>query len=84
MSVQGLLYTLASGALASGVGYTVWYQVLPHLKPSIAAASQLSVPIWAAVGGILLVKEPLDLHLTVSASVILGGILLVILAKKKH
>jgi drug/metabolite transporter (DMT)-like permease len=84
ISLRGLLYTFASGALASGVGYTVWYQVLPKLKPSIAAVSQLSVPIWAAVGGILLVKEPLDLHLTVSASVILGGILLVILAKKKH
>lgn len=82
ISLRGLLYTFASGALASGVGYSLWYLVLPKLKPSIAAVSQLSVPIWAALGGILLVNEPIDLHLGVSACVILGGILLVILAKK--
>ena len=84
ISSKGLLYTFGSGALASGVGYTIWYQVLPKLKPSIAAVCQLSVPIWAALGGILLVEEPINFHLTVSASVILGGILLVILAKKKR
>lgn len=84
MSSAGWLYTIGSGALASGVGYSVWYVVLPHLKPSIAAVSQLSVPIWAALGGVLLVAEPIDLHLAISASVILGGILLVILAKQKN
>jgi len=84
ISLKGLLYTFGSGALASGIGYTIWYQVLPKLKPSIAAVCQLSVPIWAALGGILLVNEPIDLHVAVSASVILGGILLVTLAKKKR
>lgn len=84
ISYKGLLYTTASGALASGVGYTLWYQVLPKLKPSIAAVSQLSVPIWAALGGVLLVEEPIELHLAISAAIILGGILLVILAKNKH
>ena len=83
MSAQGWLYTIGSGALASGVGYSVWYSVLPHLKPSIAAASQLSVPIWAALGGVLLIAEPIDFHLAVSACAILGGILLVILVKQK-
>jgi len=83
ISLKGLLYTFCSGALASGVGYTIWYQVMPKLKPSIAAVCQLSVPIWAALGGIMLVNEPIDLHIAASASVILGGILLVILAKKK-
>jgi drug/metabolite transporter (DMT)-like permease len=84
ISTKGLLYTFGSGALASGIGYTIWYQVLPYLKPSIAAVCQLSVPIWAALGGVLLVNEPINLHLAVSASVILGGILLVILARKKR
>lgn len=83
MSFQGWLYTICSGALASGVGYAIWYTVLPHLKPNIAAVSQLSVPIWAAFGGVLLVAEPIALHLAVSGIVILGGILLVILAKQK-
>ena len=82
ISSKGLLYTFGSGALASGVGYTIWYQVLPKLKPSIAAVCQLSVPIWATLGGILVVNEPISLHLVVSASVIIGGILLVILAKQ--
>lgn len=84
ISFQGMLYTIASGALASGVGYTLWYIVLPQLKPSIAAVSQLSVPIWAAVGGVVLVNEPIDIHLAISAAVILGGILLVIVAKNNH
>jgi len=82
ISWQGWLYTIGSGALASGVGYSVWYTVLPQLKPNIAAVSQLSVPIWAALGGVVLVAEPIDLHLAISASAILGGILLVILTKK--
>lgn len=81
---MGWLYTIASGALASGVGYAIWYLVLPNLAPSIAAVCQLSVPIWAAAGGILLVNEPIDMHLAISATVILGGILLVILAKAKR
>ncbi|WP_299080127.1 DMT family transporter [uncultured Paraglaciecola sp.] len=82
ISLLGWLYTIASGALASGIGYGVWYFVLPHLKPSIAAVSQLSVPIWAALGGLALAAEPIDPHLALSASVILSGILLVILAKQ--
>ena len=77
ISLKGLIYTLCSG-----VGYTIWYQVLPKLKPSITAVCQLSVPIWAALGGTLLVNEPVDSHLVISTLVILGGILLVILAKK--
>ncbi len=83
ISLKGFLYTLGSGALASGMGYTIWYQVLPKLKPSIAAVCQLSVPIWAALGGIILVNEPVNIHLVISSTVILGGILLVILAKKQ-
>lgn len=83
MSLQGWFYTICSGALASGVGYAIWYAVLPKLKSNIAAVSQLSVPIWAAMGGVILVAEPINLHLAMSATVILGGILLVILAKHK-
>ena len=83
ISLKGFLYTLGSGALASGMGYTIWCQVLPKLKPSITAVCQLSVPIWAALGGILLVNEPVNIHLVISTAVILGGILLVILAKKQ-
>jgi drug/metabolite transporter (DMT)-like permease len=81
ISWKGWLYSIGSGALASGIGYSIWYAVLPKLRPSIAAVSQLSVPIWAALGGILFVAEPITLHLSVSASFILGGIFLVIISK---
>ncbi|MGS2721383.1 DMT family transporter [Paraglaciecola aestuariivivens] len=83
ISLNGWIYSLSSGALASGLGYAIWYLVLPQLKPSVAAVSQLSVPIWAALGGVLLVGEAISLHLSISAIIILGGILLVILAKSQ-
>ena len=82
LSLQGIAYAIGSGALASGVGYAIWYQVLPLMNASVAAASQLSVPILAAFGGLLLVKEPIDSHLVASGSIILSGILLVILARR--
>lgn len=81
VSLAGLVYTLISGGLASGLGYALWYLVLPNLKPSTAAVSQLSVPIWAALGGLLFVNESIKWHLIFSSSLILGGILLVLLSK---
>lgn len=79
----GLVYSVASGALASGLGYTLWYMVLPNLDKSVAAVSQLSVPIWAALGGIIFINEGLTWHLMISSCFILGGILLVILSQFK-
>jgi drug/metabolite transporter (DMT)-like permease len=79
----GLVYSVASGALASGLGYSLWYLVLPNLDKSVAAVSQLSVPIWAALGGILFIHEGITWHLMISSCFILGGILLVILSQVK-
>ncbi|MGJ8679029.1 DMT family transporter [Paraglaciecola sp.] len=81
ISLAGLVYTIISGAIASGLGYALWYLVLPDLKASIAAVSQLSVPIWAALGGLIFVVEPISLHILTSSVIILGGILLVILSR---
>jgi drug/metabolite transporter (DMT)-like permease len=78
----GLGYAIASGALASGLGYAVWYTVLPTLKASTAATVQLSVPVLAALGGVLFLGEALSLRLVLSSVAILGGIALVILRKK--
>lgn len=78
----GVGYAVASGALASGVGYAVWYSVLPSLKATAAATVQLSVPMIAALGGILLLNEPLTLRLVLASVAILGGIGLVILEKR--
>lgn len=77
---QGIGYAVASGALASGCGYAIWYAVLPSLKASQAATIQLGVPVLAAVAGVLLLGEPLDLRLILAAFAILGGIALVLFA----
>lgn len=79
----GLGYALASGALASGVGYAIWYAALPALKSTHAATVQLSVPVIAALGGIAFLGEPLTLRMALASVAILGGIALVILEKQK-
>jgi len=75
---SGLAYALASGAIASGLGYTLWYSVLPQLKASAAATLQLSVPAIATLGGVLLLGEALNARLLLASLAILGGIVLVI------
>ncbi|MEO6292276.1 MAG: DMT family transporter [Burkholderiaceae bacterium] len=78
IDVQGVGYALASGALASGVGYAIWYTALPGLKVTQAATVQLSVPVLAALGGIVFLDERLTLRLILASMAILGGIALVI------
>jgi drug/metabolite transporter (DMT)-like permease len=78
----GFYDALVSGALASGMGYAIWYSVLPAMKTTQAATMQLSVPVIAAVGGIVLLGEPLTLRMVLASLAILGGIALVILEKK--
>jgi drug/metabolite transporter (DMT)-like permease len=74
----GLLFAAISGALTSGVGYVIWYAALKHIPSATAATVQLSVPLIAAAGGIVLLGEPLTARLAVSALAILGGIALVV------
>ena len=83
-AVDGLLYAVLSGALTSGLGYAIWYGVLPSLKSTTAATVQLSVPVIAAAGGVLLLGEPLGWRLMVASCAILVGILLVIHQKAIH
>jgi drug/metabolite transporter (DMT)-like permease len=78
----GLALAGASGALASGLGYVIWYQALPALKATQAATAQLSVPVIAALGGVLLLGESLTFTMLLASSAILGGIALLILGKR--
>ena len=78
----GIAYAIASGALASGVGYSIWYTALRGLTPTTAASVQLSVPAIAAAGGIVFLAEPLTLHLVLCSAAILGGIALVTTSSK--
>ncbi|HVO65972.1 MAG TPA: DMT family transporter [Syntrophales bacterium] len=82
MDGAGFLYAVSSGALASGIGYAVWYTVLPALKATNAATVQLSVPVIAAFGGIIFLGESVTLRLVLTSSAILGGIAMVILEKQ--
>lgn len=81
MDPAGIGYAIASGALASGIGYAIWYSVLPSLKTATAATVQLGVPVIAALGGTLLLAEPLTLRLILAAFAVLGGIALVVLRR---
>ena len=70
----GIAYAIASGALASGLGYALWYAALPRLSANTAATVQLSAPALAAIGGVVLLNEPLSIRLTLGSIAILGGI----------
>lgn len=84
ISSTGVWLALASGALASGAGYAIWYSVLPHLHISQAAVLQLSVPLLAAAGGLIFSAEPVTLTFVASSVLVLGGILLVIYSRQAN
>jgi drug/metabolite transporter (DMT)-like permease len=82
-NVNGVLWAVASGALASGLGYVIWYAALKGLSAARAATVQLSVPVLAAVGGIAFLSEILTLRLFFAALAILGGLAMVLLPGRK-
>ncbi|MEZ9176204.1 DMT family transporter [Vibrio kanaloae] len=79
---QGLIYAVLSGAVASGVGYSLWYYVVKKLNTVVASIAQLSVPVIATLGGVLLLSEPVTMQFVISSTVILLGISLVLVAPK--
>lgn len=74
MPGQGLVLAVASGALASGLGYAVWYSVLPRLDSSVAALAQLTVPLIALAGGAVLLGEAPGWQVLPASALILGGV----------
>jgi drug/metabolite transporter (DMT)-like permease len=84
IDARGAAFAVASGALASGVGYALWYSALKHLHAPTAATIQLSVPAIAAAGGVILLGEELTLRLVVASAVILGGIAVAILGASRR
>ena len=79
LDAAGVGYALASGAIASGIGYALWYSVLPALKSTSAATVQLSVPVLAALGGILFLGELITARFVLASLAVLGGVALVFL-----
>ena len=82
ITVKGVLLACASGAIASGMGYSIWYTAMPLLKNTQAAVVQLCVPIIAAVLGVVFLSEQLTMQFVVASAVILGAVLLFILSKE--
>lgn len=80
----GLAYAVASGALASGLGYAVWYAVLPALPRVTAASIQLTVPAIAAAGAVVFIGEALTARLVLASAAMLAGIALVIFAGERR
>lgn len=75
---EGLWLAIVSGSVTSGVGYAIWYAVLPNLRASHAATLQLSVPVFTAVAGVLILQEQVTLRFVLASLAILGGIYLVV------
>jgi drug/metabolite transporter (DMT)-like permease len=82
LSFRGFLLAAASGALASGLGYTAWYAALKHLTVTRAALVQLSVPVIAAAGGVVFLGETITIRLIWASAVILGSLVLAITTRR--
>jgi len=78
---SGAIYAACSGAIASGIGYVIWYAALRELNATTAATVQLSVPVIAAIGGILVLGEPVTWRLLLASCAVLGGIALVVVQR---
>lgn len=83
VELHGVALAIGSGAIASGVGYSLWYAALPSLTAVSAAIVQLAVPVVAAVAGAIVLDEVISLRLVVASGAILGGILLAVVAKRR-
>jgi drug/metabolite transporter (DMT)-like permease len=73
-TARGVLLAIASGAVTSGLGYALWYAVLPRLQASVSGLVQLSVPVIAMLGGVLILGEVLTLRSLGAGLLTLGGI----------
>lgn len=82
-STSGVVLALLSGGIASGLGYALWYRALENLSDTTAAVVQLSVPVLAAIGGIVFLGEVLTMRLGLAGAAILGGIALAVQARNR-
>ena len=82
VSAAGILLSALSGSLASGVGYVIWYVALRELTATRAAIVQLSVPVLAALGGVVFLSEEISIRLLLSSIMILGGIGLAVIGRE--
>lgn len=79
---EGVALALTSGALTSGLGYLLWYRVVPSLTRSAASVVQLLVPVVAALGAVAFLGEAISARLAIAAALVLGGVALVVLGQR--
>jgi drug/metabolite transporter (DMT)-like permease len=82
VSPRGLVLAVASGAITSGLGYAIWYRALRGLTATQAAILQLSVPLIAAAGAVVVLHEALNPRLAISSAAVIGGVALVLSAPR--
>lgn len=80
INAQGAALAVASGAITSGLGYALWYRLLPQIESSIAAVLQLTVPVIVMVGGMIFLNEAMTLRLVIATLLVLGGVALAVTA----
>ena len=83
LAPDGVMYALLSGIVTSGIGYVIWYSVLPELKATQAAIIQLSVPLLVTLAGALLLNEMITMRIILASFTILLGTVLVLTFKKQ-
>ncbi|MEO9655287.1 DMT family transporter [Marinomonas sp.] len=83
LSSLGAIWAILSGAVMSGLGYALWYALLPQITTTLAAVLQLLVPVIATIGGVVFASEAVTAHLILASAGVLGGVLMVILSKRK-
>lgn len=84
ISMTGVMLAVASGAIASGIGYSIWYVAMPLLKTTQSAVVQLCVPVLAAIMGVVFLSEQLTLEFIIASSVILSAVLVFVLNNKQE
>jgi drug/metabolite transporter (DMT)-like permease len=82
LTARGAALAVASGAAASGLGYVIWYAALRGLSATAAAIVQLSVPVLAALGGVVFMGETISRRLLIASALILGGVLLALTRRR--
>lgn len=82
-TVKGIALAILSGAVMSGLGYALWYAVLPRISASMAAVLQLLVPVIATFGGVIFADESISFHLMSATFIVIAGVLFVILGRNK-
>lgn len=84
ITTSGAVLAVVSGAITSGLGYALWYAVLPRLDASVAALAQLTAPVIAIAGGALFLAEVPEIRLILASVVVLGGVAFGVIAGRKR